>query len=54
MAMSIILIILFCYALGLKPLRLLLKIGKGFFTLIGLWIILKNQKYTDRCKRLPS
>ena len=40
MAMSIILIILFCYALGLKPLRLLQKIGKSFFTLIGLWIIL--------------
>lgn len=40
MAVSIILIFLFLCALGLKPLRILQAIGNGFFTLIGLWIIL--------------
>lgn len=36
----IFMIILICCALGIKPLRILQAIGKGFFTLIGLWIIL--------------
>lgn len=40
MVTTIILIILLCCAFGFNPLRILQAIGKGFFTLIGLRIIL--------------
>ena len=39
MAISIILIFLLCYVIGFSPLYLFMKIGKGFFALVGLWII---------------
>ena len=38
MAISIILIIILLSALGLKPWRLILKIGKAFFVLVGLYV----------------
>lgn len=37
---TIFIIILICCFFGINPLRILQAIGKGFFTLIGLWIIL--------------
>ena len=44
MVISIILIILLCYAFGFSPLgtalRIVKKIGKLFFILVGLWAIL--------------
>lgn len=40
MVMSIILIILLFYAFGFSPLRLIKKIGKAFFVLVGLYVIL--------------